>query len=457
MKHLVGVVLALCLASSVALAQQPSMQFFRPTDKTGLHTFETTKADSVLFKGLSVRIGGGFAQDYQALSDQNYVPLNTKLTGPQAKADSANILDPLTSGFNLAMADMSIDAQLDDGVRMNLVVYLSSKHHNESWVKGGYLQLDKMTFMHSSFIDDAMKYLTLKVGDLEVDYGDAHFRRVDGGNSVFNPFVENYIMDEFATEIGAEVYFHHESGFLAMFGVTDGMLNPTVVAANAIDSVTKSPNAYQPAYHAKLGFDKQINNDLRIRLTGSIYTEGSTASSTLFGGDRTGSHYFLVMEPVGATTTGNAFSGRFNPGFSDQVTTIMINPFVKYDGLEFFATYESANGRSIKETTTRKASQMAADLIYRFGASENFWVGGRYNQVKATPAGYVADITINRIAASAGWFMTNNVMLKLEYVSQTFDGFSDGTLLGTSGKAIAPSILSAGKFNGLMVEAVLGF
>jgi hypothetical protein len=451
MKHTVRVILLLCLASSVVQAQQPAMQFFRPYDKAGLNVFEPSKTDTVLFTGLHVRIGGAFAQDYQALKDQNtaaYVPANTNAKKGPIDSTNANLLDPLTNGFNLAMADMFLDAQLDDGVRANVTVYLSSKHHNESWVKNGYLQLDKLPFFHSDAVNDLMKNFTIKVGDLEVDYGDQHFRRVDGGNEMYNPFVENYIMDEFATEIGAEVYYHPISnGIIAMIGVTDGMLNPTVVASNKIDSTTKSPNAYQPAIHAKIGYDNQINSDLRVRITGSFYQESSTSSSTLFGGDRTGSHYFLVMENTAASTTGNPFSGRLNPGFSEAVSTFMINPFVKYMGLEFFGTYESAKGRSISESSTRNATQLAADLLYRFGPNENLWVGARYNNLKAdlAPASNPTTVTIKRIVGSLGWFLTPNVMMKAEYVTQTFDGYP------------TTSILNGGKFSGVMVEAALGF
>ena len=41
---------------------------------------------------------------------------------------------------------------------------------------------------------------------MEINYGDAHFRRSDNGNALYNPFVGNYIMDAFTTEIGGEVY-----------------------------------------------------------------------------------------------------------------------------------------------------------------------------------------------------------------------------------------------------------
>ncbi|HEY6082969.1 MAG TPA: hypothetical protein VIU45_05885, partial [Chitinophagaceae bacterium] len=165
-----------------------------------------------------------------------------------------------------------------------------------------------------------------------------------------------------------------------------------------------------------------------------------------YWGDRTGSHYFLVMENTAADPTNNAWSGRFNPLFSEQVNAFMINPFLKYKGLEFFGTYETAKGRTINETVLRQASQYTADLIYRFPAGkENFWIGARYNSVTAALPGYTNDITIDRLAGSAGWFLTKNVMMKAEYVDQQYLYFP------------ATDIRSAGKFNGVMIEASVGF
>lgn len=460
----------LLLAGSIAQAQE--LQFWRPYDQRGINEFETPKTDTVPFHGLFSRYGGAFAADYQMLNHENYATNSSGLyIGPKTKADSANQLIALTNGFNLSMATGYLDAQLADGIRVNLTLYLASRHHQESWVKNGYLQIDKAKFLGSDLIDNLFKYMTIKVGQVEVNYGDQHFRRVDGGNAMYNPFVENYIMDEFATEMGAEVYFHHESGFLAMIGATNGMLNPTVKKALVIDSSTGDTNSYNPAYYVKLGFDKQISPDLRVRLTGSFYTESSTASSTLFGGDRTGSHYFAVTHTLSqGDLTANPFSGRFNPGFSEAVSTFMINPFVKFMGAELFATYESAQGRKIFEKDNRKATQLAVDLLYRFGNTEQFWVGGRYNTVKSdwTPGsaanlaaivkekGSLPQVTINRMVASAGWFMTQNVMMKLEYVSQEYKDYPGSSSLAASA-ALAASQYADAKFSGLMVEAAIGF
>lgn len=431
-------------------AQQAPLQFFRPNGQDGLNIFETTKKDTVPFTGLKVRVGGNFELSFQMLRDHNTaIPVTkTGYTG------NVNSLIKLIDGFNLPMANLNIDAQLADGIRLNLTSYLASRHHEDVWVKGGYIQFDKLTFLHSDFFDELMKSFTIKIGQTDIDYGDQHFRRSDGGNTIYNPFVENYIMDEFTTETGAEIYYHNPSGFFLMGGISNGELNETVVAPTKIDSATKSVNKYPPAYHGKIGFDKQLTDDTRLRLSGSFYTVSSANSSTLFGGDRTGSHYYYIMSnqaiangsTLNSAVDYNAFSGRFNPGFSEETHAYMGNLFLKHGGLEFFGTYEFAKGRTITEKTNRKAKQFAADLIYRFPENkENFWVGARYNTVTATIVGNPTDVTINRGVGSIGWFMTKHIMAKLEYVTQHYNDYA------------STNILNGGKFNGVMFEAAIGF
>jgi hypothetical protein len=433
-----------------AMAQQGEMQYFRPNDKRGINIFETTKNDTTSFYKMHVKVGGNFEQSFQSLKDKNTATPLTEVgfTG------NVNSVEALTAGFDLAAANLNIDAQLADGIRVNLTTYLASRHHEDTWVKGGYIQFDKLLFLHSALVDNLMKSFTIKIGQFDVDYGDQHYRRTDGGNTIYNPFIENYIMDEFATEIGGELYYHDKSGLFAMGGVTNGELDPTAIAATKMDSATGQPNHYAAAFHGKLGYDKQLTKDFRFRLTGSFYTDHSANSNTLFGGDRTGSHYFYVMENAniakGTTLSDendySPFSGRLNPGFSEEVNTYMVNTLLKYKGLEFFGTYENAHGRAITEFTQRQATQYAADLIYRFTADkENFWVGFRYNTVTAALQGYTSNITVQREAASAGWFLTRNIMLKAEYTNQVYMGYP------------ANNILNGGKFYGYVMEASIAF
>ena len=90
---------------------------------------------------------------------------------------------------------------------MHLRTYLSSRHHPEPYVKGGYLQIDNLDFIKEGLASDLMKNVTIMFGHMEINYGDAHFRRSDNAQALYNPFVGNYIMDSFTTEVGAEAYY----------------------------------------------------------------------------------------------------------------------------------------------------------------------------------------------------------------------------------------------------------
>jgi len=434
---------------ATSVRAQDNIQFYRPNDQRGINVFETSKKDTVPFTGLKVKVGGNFELTFQALGQSNTAIPQTK-TGFNGNVNS---LMPLTHAFQLPSANLNFDVQLADGVRMNLTNYLASRHHEDSWVKGGYIQFDKLPFLHSSTIDEIMKSVTIRIGQNDVDYGDQHYRRSDGGNTIYNPFVENYIMDEFSTELGAQFYYFNKSGLFLMGGITDGLLNETVVATTKVDAVTGQPVKYDPAFLAKLGFDKQLNKDFRFRVTGSLYSVNNDYSNTLMGGDRTGSRYFNVLEnaAIAAGTTlndavdYNFTSGRVNPGFSNEIHAFMGNVFLKYKGLEFFGTAENATGRTAAETSKRWATQFAGDVIYRFPENtQNFWLGIRYNTLKADLAG-IGDVTVNRTAGSFGWFLTRNIMMKAEYVSQEYLNYPN------------TNILNGGKFNGIMLEASIGF
>ena len=280
--------LGLLFAGVMAFAQlQPAMQYFRYYDQRGINVFETSKDDTVVYDGLKLRIGAGFTQGYQNLKHSNGLP-------PPATATTPKLYE-MAGGFPLAQANFNIDVQLYDGVSLNLVSYMSSHHHNEFWVKGGYLQVDKVTFLNSEFMNNLWKNLTLKVGHMEVNYGDAHFRRSDGGQTMWNPWIENNIMDEFTTEIGAELYYKNK-GVIAMFGFTDGEIQGNVNDPSVPDGAKRKPSLY-----GKLAFDRQLKDNLRVRLSGSAMTTKSSASNTLFGGDRTGSNYQYVMENAPVT------------------------------------------------------------------------------------------------------------------------------------------------------------
>lgn len=426
-------VAVLSLVSFALFAQNDyDVQYYRPYDQRGVNMFETPKNAWTDNNGFKVRVGGSFTQQFQFLNQETGV-------------DTAVFkLKEITNGFNLATANLNIDAQLYDGISLSLVTYLSSRHHQEAWVKGGYLQFDKLAFLKSSFADKLMQDLTIKVGHFEINYGDSHFRRTDNGNAMWNPFVGEYILDAFTTEIGGEAIYQADFGLLGVFAVTGGEIKGDVIKPTVVATDDKSKRS--PSVIAKLGYDKQINDDFRARVTGSMYYTASSQSNTLYGGDRTGSRYYNVLIPATVTDyTSVAFTGRYNPGFRDKVTAFMGNVFLKYSGAEIFGTYEMASGRASNETETRKVSQFAIDGLYRFGNREQFHLGARYNMVKAETNAAGDEVSLNRFQVAGGAYITKNILAKVEYVRQNFEDFP------------ATSQYYNANFNGVMIEGVVGF
>lgn len=436
------------ISATGLFAQSEKIAYYRPYDQRGINTFESPAKDTVSFKGLQVRIGGNFTQQFQSLSHSNTALPNNVTIG--TATHNLNSLYPLAPGFNLATANLRFDIQLEDGIRVSLENYMSSRHHPEFWVKGGYIQVDKLPMFGNP--DWFTRYFSVKIGHFGINYGDQHFRRSDNGNTILNPFVGNYIMDAFATEIGGELYiFPHEDMFL-MAGMTGGLINGDVKTAYDSNGEVIRKN---PSILAKAGYDSQLTDDLRVRFTASIYANPGTTRNTLYAGDRTGSRYYMAVEPEryvsgGAfalyTPTNRFTSGRINPGLTHKVTSVSVNPFVKFRGLEFFGTWEMTNGtENPLVTESRSFTQIAGEMVYRFLPGEQAFIAGRYNKVTGLLAGYSDDISVDRIQVSAGWYTTKNLLLKLEYVNQNFNGFS------------ATDYRNGAKFNGFVIEAAIGF
>jgi hypothetical protein len=325
------------------MAQQPELQYFRSWDKNGINTFEPSKtATQPAYTGFKIRVGGSFTQQYQGLTHENDADPN-----PVSATDSRdrNALWAMGKGFNLASANLNLDFQIEDGIRVGLENYMSSRHHQEFWVKGGYVQIDKLPMFGNP--EWYTNHVRVKLGHFQPNYGDQQFRRSDGGNTIFNPFVGNFIMDAFTTEIGGEGYVF-VGNFMGMLGVTHGLINGDIT--EVATGLKRSPSIY-----LKLAYDQQINPTTRFRLSGSLVNNSNTVRNTLYGGDRTGSRYYMAMGPaiirdratgqyINATYDNAAFNARFNPGFSNQLMAFQINPFLKIGGLEIFGAFEQATG-----------------------------------------------------------------------------------------------------------------
>jgi phosphate-selective porin len=93
-------------------------------------------------------------------------------------------------------------------------------------------------------------------------------------------------------------------------------------------------------------------------------------------------------------------------------------------------------------------TQIGMEAIYRFGTDERVNLAGRFNSVsgKGNDESGTLNKKTSRINIGGGWFMTDNVLTKIEYVKQSY------TDDGWNGSKYQGSI-----FNGIVIEAAISF
>lgn len=471
----------ICFAMS-AFAHQPELQYYRKWDQTGINTFDPKKhIEQPEYTGFKINIGGAFTQDFQYLRHKNKADFNPYPNGNNWNYLFGVIYNPVdpkfdalvaTLGrFNLAMANFNLDFQIADGIRVAVENYMSARHHPEFWVEGGYNQIDRLPMFNNPAWFE--KYFHVKLGHFQLNFGNMQFRRTDGGKAMYNSFVENFFRDAFTTEIGGELYAFPTADLMVMAGMTSGLINGKINNFPGANKNGVAPEKKNPSIFSKVAYDKQFNEDILLRLTASVYNNSNLSRNTLYAGECTGSHNFMVKELAtqynpsanhqyaGSFPANQFTSVRFNPHVPNRITIFMINSFIKFRGLEVFGSYEILTGNNYADTNTdannnttwerRTVSQYVAEVVYRFLENEQVFMGGRYIGVSVKPLGMLDSIgdqitaKISRGANSAGWLPSKNLLLKGKYVLQNYTDFPTS------------DYRSEGKFSDFIVHSVVGF
>jgi hypothetical protein len=289
-------------------------------------------------------------------------------------------------------------------------------------------------------------------------------------------------MDAFTTAPAIEVLFRcKNTGWLGMVGVSTGSVNQTLTTTTA--GAAKTPGAvYTPinvatqlAVYGKIGYDKQITPDFRLRLTLSGYHQGENqAGGYLYGGDRAGTRYYLMMNRPTLTSTDVAIASNFLAGdFPTAITynednSYVVSLLLRLKGIEIFGTFESATGKTATGARTIGLSsngtgltgsfnfeQKAIEGIYHFGKLSQFYGGARYDAVKEMDY----NLSVDRVQVVLGWYLTPNIVSKIEYVSQVYKNFY-GSLFNSSLANPINNLNAYGSsagFSGVMIEAGISF
>jgi hypothetical protein len=352
-----------------------------------------------------IRLGMDFALRFQSLEHEN---------------NSSEEITNLQSGFTNANGNANMDFQLDEGISSYIEIYLSSEHHTEVWMREGYLFIDQLKMLNNPAIDNLMQYLSFKAGQMEINYGDYHFRRTDNGQSVRNPFIGNYIIDANTTEIGVEGMIDYDN-WEWLIGVTGGTTKGDTNDKHGMGTYTK------------LAYDLKKSIDQQFRVSGSLYrvdhssnprafgTPGAT-QNYLYAGNRSGSPYKNLFDE-------DTDAGQVLPNISQNMTAYIFNVLWRYGKTEWFFNYDKAwdldsDGKDSPDEAKESWDQFAVDVKYNF--TSKFYTALRYNIANhITAADGPSDEKVNRYQLAFGYFINPSILMKVEYVYQKYEGFQD--------------------------------
>jgi len=412
MKKYTRILVSLAVCASWANAQSyGKIEFEPPKDRSAFEKVEV---------GFEVAL----AFYYQGLSE-TFTPSEVNTTA-----------QPIQAGLILPTANLDINAKIMKGFNAKLEIMLSSHHHNETYVKGGYATIDSLDFVTPGFASDFMDHATFKIGVDDIDFGDAHFLRTDNAAVFSNPFIMNLAVESYMQAGFLELLYRWPSlDAFALAGITNGQVNP--------DDVKKSEGSGAYSYYAKLGYDSQLSKALRLRVTESVFYVRGTSKNSLYLGDKAGNVAREIFNNT-TTTAGNDFGAGWQ-ALADykDLTVSMTNLFAKYGGTEFFGLLEIADGAD-STGSSMKMLHYAVNGVQRFGEHDRFYAAARYENAVTDLGSDPSDNTLTQTEAALGWFLSENAMMKAEYIEQKRKHFAEYV----GGKA---------SFDGYMVCAALSF
>jgi len=333
--------------------------------------------------------------------------------------DKNNSFGDVPYGFQSAVGNLTFDANIVNGIDVYFDLYLSSKHHEGTvYSHEGYIYLSHLPEDSDPFgFNRIFKYIDIKAGHFELDFGNQHLVRSDNADVQRNPLIGNYIVDANTVSPSVEV-IGHPAPFYWVGGVSMGTTTGDFKENRGT------------AFYGKIGSD--YNNMLNV--TGSYYRvdhsknptgyPNSGSFSSLFSGNRSGGRYSGVLG-------GGPEPGQIKPGKGQDVTAWQVDATLKYKRLTvsgLFGLVKDAdiNG-SADGTPEEKWSYYGGEAKYDLYSG--LYVAARYNVADVVKMnGLEAEGTVSRIQLGLGVWVVPGMLLKAEYVNHITKDFTTTAL-----------------------------
>lgn len=368
----------------------------------------------------------------QALKQTNVYDVNGKLA------------TKLTPGMQTAFGDLGFLGKFGkkEEIEMYFDLYLASRNHPSStYGNQGYLVIRGIpeNLGNPRILKAIFSKIDVKAGAFLVEFGDQDMHRSNNAIVQKNPLVGNFVVDPNFVSVGVQV-MSKPGRYGWLIGATNG--------TNTEDFQTGRGNALNAKIYAYP--IKPLRTSLSFYTVSHDETPAVGGSrATLFSGNRSGERY-------GAVLGGGQAPGGVLLGVQKEVNAAQFD--MTFDGdspIKLYGHYgvakDSDTNGSGPGRPEESWSYYAGDVVYKFNPA--IYAAARYSAANATKISNLdSNAKVNRIQVGGGLWLTRNLLVKVEYVTQKYNGFRSGDMVNNGIQASRDP-----KFSGMVAEVSFSF
>jgi hypothetical protein len=364
-----------------------------------------------------------------------------------AFATNGTALTDVEPGFQTAFGDLGFIGKFGENEEIEVVfdMYLSSRNHPSStYGNEGYILMRGVPENLESlrFLEPLLAKVDVKAGHFMLNFGDALEHRSNNAIVQKNPLVGNFVIDPNIVSIGMEV------------SSKPGRFNWLIGASNG--TTTEDWNTGRGfSYHGKVAFYpvKPLRTSLSYIAADHSGNppKGAAGGSSMqmFTGNRSGERYAGILG--GGQAPGGVFpqAGEKFEAMQADVTWDGALPVKLYG--HYGVTRDMDINGSLPGEPEETWSYYAGDVVYEL--TDNLYAAARYSAATADMfQGRDSNGKVTRYQVGGGFWLTKNLLWKVEYVKQQYSGFAAGDVVNNNVQAWRDPA-----FSGVITEVSFAF
>ncbi len=313
-------------------------------------------------------------------------------------------LDP---GFQDPFANLSFLAAIPDKLDVYFDLYVASRPHASTmYGHEGYMIFKRLPEpLDAGLLHDVFDYVNVKVGAFDIDFGDDNYRRSNNARVQRNPLITNPLVDPNVEEIGGEIY-SVKGPIYGLFGIASGT------------TTEHFDHGSQPSFHGKLW--AYPLPDLRTSVSAyRVDLSESSDTSYLYANGRSGGALASVFG-------GGDNPGQVLPQAGKDVTAVQGDVTWNHWPCEVYANagwvQDSDTNATARGTPSERWIYATIEPVYHITPS--LYLAGRYSYALAQSVhGIGTNGWVDRAEIGGGYWLTNNLLGKVELVYEQYHGF----------------------------------